>query len=51
MEFWLLAKIGFYFNIAEKVAYGFLAVYGARVGSRYYQDYKNSVEEEKIFDK
>jgi hypothetical protein len=46
---WLLAKINTIFQIAEKCAYGLLAVYGATIAKRYIEDYKSSVEEEQMF--
>lgn len=45
---WLLAKINAVFGIAEKVCYGLLAVYGAVVAKKYIEDYKDSIEDEKI---
>jgi len=45
---WLLAKVNTVFQIAEKVAYGALAVYSAFVAKRYIDDYKDSVADEKI---
>lgn len=48
MEFWLLAKIGMYIGIAEKVGYGVVATYFGATALRFVQDYKNSVEEEEV---
>jgi uncharacterized membrane protein YuzA (DUF378 family) len=45
---WLLAKINVVFQVAEKVAYGLIGLYGAYVAKRYISDYKMSVEDEKI---
>jgi hypothetical protein len=44
---WLLAKINTVFQIAEKVAYGLLAVYGATIAKRYISDYRDSVDNER----
>lgn len=44
---WLLAKINTVFQIAEKVAYGAIAVYGAFIAKKYVDDYRMSVDDEK----
>lgn len=43
---WLLSKINTIFQITEKVAYGVLALYSARVAKRYIDDYKSSVADD-----
>lgn len=50
MEFFILAKLNFYLQIIEKIAYGAIALYGVAVTKRYITDYKDSVEEEKIIE-
>ncbi len=48
MELLLLAKIVTFFNIGEKVAYGAIGLFMLATGKKYYNDYKHSVEEEKL---
>lgn len=45
---WLLAKINTVFQIAEKIAYGAIGLYGAVIAKKYVDDYKDSIADEKI---
>jgi uncharacterized membrane protein YuzA (DUF378 family) len=46
---WLLAKINVAFQIAEKVAYGVIGLFGVITVVKYRKDYKESIENEEFF--
>jgi hypothetical protein len=48
MELLLLAKLVMIFNVGEKVAYGAIGAWMLLTGKKYYKDYRNSIEDEKL---